>query len=55
MLAYTAWDGLQNIARQFDADLTLDAEAHVRMAPRRERFLSALSALRRNTASRRRG
>ena len=34
MLAYTAWDGLQTIARQYDADLEYDAGDHLALAPR---------------------
>ena len=35
MFAYTAWDSLQTIARQFDANLTLPPEKPIAMAPRR--------------------
>lgn len=34
MLAYTAWDGLQTIARQYDADLEWDSGNLLVLAPR---------------------
>ena len=34
MLAYTAWDGLQTIARQYDADLEWDSGSRLVLAPR---------------------
>jgi hypothetical protein len=34
MLAYTAWDGLQTIARQYDADLEFDSGNLLVLAPR---------------------
>ena len=34
MLAYTAWDGLQSIARQYDADLEILSGDHIALAPR---------------------
>ena len=37
MLAYTAWDSLRVIAREYDADLTLDAGGDLVMAQRWER------------------
>ena len=37
MIAYTAWDSLQAIARQYDADPTLVPGERIAMAPRRER------------------
>ena len=42
MLAYTAWDGLQTIARQYDADLTLVANDHIELGPRRRRVASTV-------------
>lgn len=36
MIAYTAWDSLQAIARQYDADLSLVPGEHTTMAPRCE-------------------
>ena len=35
MIAYTAWDSLQTIARQFDANLTFLPEERIGMSPRR--------------------
>ena len=34
MLAYTAWDSLQTIARQYDADLEILSEDRIALAPR---------------------
>jgi hypothetical protein len=48
MLAYTAWDGLQTIARHYDADLEFDAENFLGLAPRWARC-SASIAFRRLT------
>ena len=42
MIAYTAWDSLQAIAQQYDADLRLDAGTHVALAPRRDRFVRSV-------------
>jgi hypothetical protein len=39
MIAYTAWDSLQAIARQYDADLSIDAEAHVALTPHWDRLM----------------
>jgi hypothetical protein len=33
MLAYTAWDSLQTIARQYDADLNILAADQIASAP----------------------
>jgi hypothetical protein len=46
MLAYTAWDSLQTIARQYDADLEILSEDHITLAPRWARS-SASAAMRR--------
>ena len=46
MIAYTAWDSLQAIARQYDADLSLDAEARIALSPHRDRFDSSAPARR---------
>lgn len=35
MIAYTAWDSLRSIAREYDADLTLRPEGRVALAPHR--------------------
>ena len=48
MLAYTAWDSLQTIARQFDADLDIVSGDFLAIAPRWTRF-SASAAFRRLT------
>jgi hypothetical protein len=48
MLAYTAWDGLQTIARQYDADLEIVSGNHIALAPRRTRA-SATATVRRLT------
>jgi hypothetical protein len=50
MLAYTAWDSLRTIAREFDADLTLQAEGRVALTPHRAPVES--SAAVRRTAER---
>ena len=46
MLAYTAWDGLQTIARQYDADLEWDSGNVLTLAPHWTRS-SAAAAFRR--------
>jgi hypothetical protein len=46
MLAYTAWDGLQTIARQYDADLEIVSGNHIALVPRRTRSAPA-TAIRR--------
>ena len=46
MLAYTAWDGLQTIARQYDADLEIVSGAHIALAPRRARSSPAATVRR---------
>ena len=43
MLAYTAWDGLQTIARQYEADLEYDAGDHPALAPRWARALLSVA------------
>ena len=48
MLAYTAWDSLQTIARQYDADLRIVSGDRVTLAPRSARS-SAVQAARRLT------
>lgn len=48
MLAYTAWDGLQTIARQYDADLEIVSGSSIALVPRRTRS-SALAPIRRLT------
>ena len=48
MLAYTAWDSLQTIARQYDADLEIAFDDHITLAPRWARS-SAAAAMRRLT------
>jgi hypothetical protein len=50
MFAYTAWDSLQTIARQFDANLTLSSEERIGMSPRR--VCSAVTAPVRGLAER---
>lgn len=37
MIAYTAWNSLQTIARQYDANLALTPGERLRLAPYRER------------------
>jgi hypothetical protein len=37
MIAYTAWDSLQAIAQQYDADLVLAPGERLRLARRRDR------------------
>ena len=49
MIAYTAWDSLRAIAREYDADLTHDARGDLVMAQRWERC-SAMIAVRRFTS-----
>jgi hypothetical protein len=46
MIAYTAWDSLRAIAREYDADLTLDARGDTVMAPRWERWSPAIAVRR---------
>ncbi len=46
MIAYTAWDSLQTIARQYDADLEIVSGDHIALAPRWARS-SASFAIRR--------
>ena len=36
MIAYTAWDSLQAIAQQYDADLVLAPGEHLRLTRRRD-------------------
>lgn len=43
MLAYTAWDGLQTIARQYDADLEFDSTNLLVLAPRWARGSAAVA------------
>ncbi len=40
MIAYTSWDGLQAMARQYDADLSLVPGERLEMAPHWTRALS---------------
>jgi hypothetical protein len=49
MIAYTAWDSLRAIAREYDADLTLDTGGDLVLAQRWERC-SAVIAVRRLTS-----
>ena len=44
MIAYTAWDSLQAIARHYDADLSLDAESRLALAPHWNRILGSAPA-----------
>ncbi|MBA2597327.1 MAG: hypothetical protein M3Q50_03410 [Chloroflexota bacterium] len=44
MIAYTAWDGLQTIARQYDADLALVPGERTELAPRWKRSRLSLAA-----------
>ncbi len=46
MLAYTAWDSLQTIARQYDADLALISGEQLELAPRWERSSLSLAVRR---------
>jgi hypothetical protein len=39
MIAYTAWDSLQAIAQQYDADLVIDPEQRLRLVMRRDRSI----------------
>jgi len=43
MIAYTAWDSLQTIAQQYDADLTLVPGEGIALAPYRKRPLVSAS------------
>ena len=43
MLAYTAWDSLQTIARQYDADLNILTEDQIALVPRWTRSSAALA------------
>ena len=45
MIAYTAWDSLQLMAREFGAELALQAEDRIRLTPVPERSV-AMPALR---------
>jgi hypothetical protein len=45
MIAYTAWDSLQVMAREYGADLALGPDERIALAPRKERS-DALPALR---------
>jgi 2-hydroxychromene-2-carboxylate isomerase len=38
MIAYTAWDSLQAIAQQYDADLVLTPGDRLRLTRRRDQF-----------------
>jgi 2-hydroxychromene-2-carboxylate isomerase len=38
MIAYTAWDSLQAIAQQYDADLVLAPGDRLRLTRRRDQF-----------------
>ena len=38
MIAYTAWDSLQAIAQQYDADLVLAPGERLRLTRRRDQF-----------------
>lgn len=49
MIAYTAWDSLRAIARQYDADLTFDSGERLALTPQRERPMIP-TAVRRLTA-----
>lgn len=46
MLAYTAWDGLRTIARQYDADLAHIPGERLELAPRWERSSLSLAVRR---------
>jgi hypothetical protein len=39
MIAYTAWDSLQAIAQQFDADLVLTSGQRLRLMKRRDQSM----------------
>lgn len=43
MIAYTAWDSLQTIARQYDADLSLVSGSHIELAPRWARSSASIA------------
>jgi hypothetical protein len=45
MIAYTAWDSLQVMARDYGADLALGPDERITLAPRKERS-GALPTLR---------
>jgi hypothetical protein len=49
MIAYTAWDSLRAIAREYDADLTLDARGDTIMAQRWERCSAVIATRRLST------
>ena len=46
MIAYTAWDSVQAIARQFDASLDLAPAEHLVLGRSRQRFVSSASVRR---------
>jgi hypothetical protein len=54
MIAYTAWDSLRAIAREYDADLSLDAEARVALRPYWDRIVRSAPVRGLNDWSRRR-
>ncbi len=54
MIAYTAWDSLQAIARQYDSDLSVDSEARLTLAPHWKRLVLSTPVRGLNEWSRRR-
>jgi hypothetical protein len=51
MIAYTAWDSLRAIAREYDADLTRDARGETVLAQRWARCSAVIAALRDSLAA----
>jgi hypothetical protein len=54
MIAYTAWDSLQAIAREYNADLSLDAGTRLALVPHWQRLVRSAPVRGLNEWSRRR-
>ena len=53
MIAYTAWDSLQKIAQQFDADLSVKSGTQIALTPHRDRFVKSVPVRRLGDLARR--